>query len=58
MKSGGWAGAAFGRFQHPAQVIATGFGTAILLGTIVLALPIATESGKHSPHPSRRLASR
>ncbi|MEV4477680.1 potassium transporter TrkG [Nonomuraea sp. NPDC049504] len=45
MKSGGWAGAVFGRFQHPAQVIATGFGTAILLGTLVLALPIATESG-------------
>lgn len=45
MRSGGWAGAVFGRFQHPAQVIATGFGTAILLGTLVLALPIATESG-------------
>ncbi|MEV0351465.1 potassium transporter TrkG [Nonomuraea sp. NPDC050680] len=34
------------RFRHPAQVIVTGFGGAILLGTVLLALPIATASGE------------
>lgn len=33
------------RFQHPAQVIVGGFGLAVLIGTGLLALPIATESG-------------
>ncbi|TMR89158.1 TrkH family potassium uptake protein [Nonomuraea basaltis] len=33
------------RFHHPAQVIATGFGAAMLLGTLLLSLPIATTSG-------------
>ncbi|HET8586704.1 MAG TPA: potassium transporter TrkG [Candidatus Limnocylindria bacterium] len=33
-------------FQHPAQVIVTGFGAAVLLGTALLALPISTESGE------------
>jgi trk system potassium uptake protein TrkH len=37
--------AAAGRFQRPARVIATGFGTAILIGTVLLSLPVATESG-------------
>ncbi|WP_442942091.1 potassium transporter TrkG [Nonomuraea sp. NBC_00507] len=34
-----------GSFHHPAQVIATGFGAAVLLGTFLLSLPIATTSG-------------
>lgn len=34
------------RFQHPAQVVATGFGTAIGLGTLLLTLPIATTTGE------------
>ncbi|WP_433432086.1 TrkH family potassium uptake protein [Nonomuraea sp. CA-141351] len=34
------------RFQHPAQVIVTGFGAAVLIGTALLTLPIATESGQ------------
>ncbi|WP_049563709.1 TrkH family potassium uptake protein [Nonomuraea sp. SBT364] len=34
------------RFQHPAQVIVTGFAVAVLLGTALLALPVATESGE------------
>ena len=36
---------AVGRFQHPARVIAGGFGTAILIGTALLSLPVATETG-------------
>jgi potassium uptake TrkH family protein len=36
--------AAADRFQRPAQVIATAFGTAILIGTVLLSLPVATES--------------
>ncbi|NUP00377.1 MAG: TrkH family potassium uptake protein [Nonomuraea sp.] len=35
-----------GRFQHPAQVIVTGFAAVALIGTALLALPIATESGE------------
>jgi trk system potassium uptake protein len=38
--------AAADRFQHPAQMIATAFGTAILIGTVLLSLPVATESRK------------
>lgn len=34
------------RFHHPAQVIATGFGVAIAVGTLLLMLPIATTSGE------------
>ncbi|WP_346113795.1 TrkH family potassium uptake protein [Nonomuraea maheshkhaliensis] len=33
-------------FQHPARVIVTGFGMAVVIGAAVLALPIATESGE------------
>ncbi|GAA5057190.1 potassium transporter TrkG [Thermocatellispora tengchongensis] len=40
-----WTAALLGRFQHPAQVIATAFGAAIMLGTLLLALPVATTSG-------------
>jgi trk system potassium uptake protein TrkH len=36
------------RFRHPTQVIATGFGTAILLGTAALSLPLATETGERA----------
>ncbi|MQA86093.1 MAG: TrkH family potassium uptake protein [Streptosporangiales bacterium] len=36
------------RLSHPAQVIATGFGTAILIGTALLSLPVATESGQRA----------
>ncbi|MFI6928638.1 TrkH family potassium uptake protein [Nonomuraea spiralis] len=35
-----------GRFQHPAQVIVTGFAAVALIGTALLASPIATESGE------------
>ncbi|GAA1761453.1 TrkH family potassium uptake protein [Nonomuraea bangladeshensis] len=35
-----------GRFRHPAQVIVTGFAAAALIGTALLASPIATESGE------------
>ncbi|MEV1250085.1 potassium transporter TrkG [Nonomuraea sp. NPDC049750] len=41
-----WATAFLGRFQHPAQVVTTGFGLAVLLGTILLTVPIATTSGQ------------
>lgn len=34
------------RFQHPTQVIATGFGTVIAIGTALLSLPMMTESGQ------------
>ncbi|GGU95079.1 potassium transporter Trk [Actinomadura cremea] len=30
------------RFQHPAQVVVTGFGASILIGTVLLSLPHAT----------------
>ncbi|GAA2415613.1 TrkH family potassium uptake protein [Nonomuraea africana] len=36
------------RLQHPAQIVATGFGTAILVGTALLTLPIATATGESS----------
>lgn len=34
------------RFQHPAQVIAAGFGTAVAIGTGLLSVPAATASGE------------
>ncbi|MFG3440990.1 TrkH family potassium uptake protein [Nonomuraea sp. NPDC047897] len=34
------------RFQHPAQVIVTGFGFVALVGTALLTLPVATVSGE------------
>jgi potassium uptake TrkH family protein len=34
------------QFQHPARLIATGFGLAVLTGTALLMLPFATESGE------------
>ncbi|MEV0196314.1 potassium transporter TrkG [Nonomuraea sp. NPDC050691] len=34
------------RFHHPAQVIVVGFAAVVLIGTALLALPIATESGE------------
>lgn len=37
------------RFMHPGRVIATAFGAAIALGTALLSLPIATESGRPAP---------
>ncbi|WP_336207404.1 TrkH family potassium uptake protein [Nonomuraea sp. LPB2021202275-12-8] len=40
------ASALLGGYQHPAQVIATGFSTAVLFGTLLLALPVATASGE------------
>jgi len=45
MRQARWAGL-LDRFQNPTQVIATGFGAAVLLGTCLMALPIATESGE------------
>ncbi|GGM79788.1 potassium transporter Trk [Thermopolyspora flexuosa] len=45
MRQARWAGL-LDRFQNPTQVIATGFGAAALLGTVLLALPIATTSGE------------
>lgn len=45
MRKARWAGL-LDRFQNPTQVIATGFGAAVLLGTCLMALPIATESGE------------
>ncbi|GLY15358.1 potassium transporter Trk [Kineosporia sp. NBRC 101677] len=38
-----WRGA--DRFQHPARVIAVGFGVAVAVGTVLLYLPWATEEG-------------
>lgn len=40
--------ALFRGYQHPAQMIATGFGAAVLLGTALLALPVATTTGESS----------
>ncbi len=40
------ASAVLDRFQHPSQVIAAGFGAALLVGTGLLALPFATASGE------------
>ncbi|MEU9826233.1 TrkH family potassium uptake protein [Micromonospora chersina] len=37
------------RFRHPAQVISIGFGTAVAVGTGLLSLPVATESGQRAP---------
>lgn len=45
MRQARWAGL-LDRFQNPTQVVATGFGTAALLGTCLLALPVATTGGE------------
>lgn len=37
------------RLRHPTQVIASGFGTAILIGAALLSLPLATDSGERPP---------
>ncbi|WP_326552030.1 TrkH family potassium uptake protein [Micromonospora sp. NBC_01813] len=37
------------RFQHPAQVIAGGFAAAVLIGTALLMLPVATRTGDPPP---------
>ncbi|WP_369407230.1 TrkH family potassium uptake protein [Microtetraspora malaysiensis] len=42
----GWGSAMLNRFQNPTQVLATCFGSVILLGTLLLRLPIATTSGE------------
>ncbi|NUT52899.1 MAG: TrkH family potassium uptake protein [Saccharothrix sp.] len=36
------------RFQHPTQVITTGFGAVIVIGTALLSLPMMTESGERA----------
>ncbi|WBB73913.1 TrkH family potassium uptake protein [Micromonospora sp. WMMD1128] len=36
------------RLRHPAQVIAVGFGTAVVVGTGLLSLPVATRSGERT----------
>lgn len=35
-------------FQHPARMITSGFGSAVLIGTGLLSLPVATESGERA----------
>lgn len=40
------ASALFGGYQHPTQMIAVGFGLAILLGALLLSLPAATAAGQ------------
>jgi trk system potassium uptake protein len=36
------------RLQHPAQIIAGGFAVVVAIGTAVLSLPVATESGRRA----------
>lgn len=36
------------RFRHPSQVIAGGFGSAVVVGTVLLSLPFATASGRRA----------
>lgn len=45
MRQARWAGL-LDRFHNPTQVVATGFGAAVLLGTCLMALPFATDSGE------------
>lgn len=37
-----WTAAILSRFQHPAQIVVTSFGLAVLIGTVVLMQPAAT----------------
>ncbi|MGN9783293.1 TrkH family potassium uptake protein [Nonomuraea sp. ZG12] len=46
MSRGEWVAALGERFQHPAQVISTGFGAAVLAGTALLSSPLASASGE------------
>ncbi|MER7128390.1 TrkH family potassium uptake protein [Streptosporangium saharense] len=46
MRRYGLVPAVLNRLQHPAQVVVTGFGGAVLVGTLLLTLPFATASGK------------
>lgn len=39
-------GTAAGGFRHPTQVVAAGFAAAVAVGTALLSLPAATESGR------------
>ncbi|MGI5485474.1 TrkH family potassium uptake protein [Microtetraspora malaysiensis] len=45
-RQAGWGSAVLDRFQNPTQVLATGFGSVVLIGTVLLTLPIATTSGE------------
>ncbi|MCW6004410.1 TrkH family potassium uptake protein [Micromonospora sp. CPCC 205371] len=36
------------RFQHPTRTIVGGFATAVLAGTLLLSLPVATETGQRA----------
>ncbi|WP_214111315.1 TrkH family potassium uptake protein [Acrocarpospora catenulata] len=42
----GWGSVLLDRFNRPAQVVVTGFGTVILIGTALLTLPVASASGE------------
>jgi potassium uptake TrkH family protein len=46
MSRGEWVAALGERFQHPPQVITTGFGAAVLAGTALLSSPLASASGE------------
>ncbi|WP_306306824.1 TrkH family potassium uptake protein [Microtetraspora fusca] len=46
VRQAGWGSAVLDRFQNPTQVLATVFGSVILVGTLLLRLPIATTSGE------------
>ncbi|MEO3807618.1 potassium transporter TrkG [Sphaerisporangium sp. B11E5] len=37
------------RFHHPAQVVVAGFGLAIVAGTLLMRLPMATTTGESAP---------
>ncbi|WP_240323081.1 TrkH family potassium uptake protein [Amycolatopsis ruanii] len=39
----------FAQFAHPARVVVAAFGSALVAGAVLLALPAATESGEHTP---------
>ncbi|MEV4834559.1 potassium transporter TrkG [Nonomuraea sp. NPDC049486] len=46
VRRGGPVAALLGRFQHPAQVITTGFAAAVLVGTVLLSSPLASASAE------------
>lgn len=39
----------FSQFTHPTRVVVAAFGSALLLGTVLLSLPMAAESGRGAP---------
>ncbi|WP_204043572.1 TrkH family potassium uptake protein [Acrocarpospora phusangensis] len=46
MRRGTWGSVFLDRFHHPTQVVATGFGLTVVIGSMLLAMPMASTTGE------------